>query len=467
MRRGNWEILLLTVLLLLNLTTRLIWLTYYYSEPCSDCVNYVELAENIAKTGEYKVGGELDVHWPPLWPYVLSIGKSINPPADYSHTILIGLQLLNCLLLWLIARELSPKLLVAIVALLLFALNPSHLMMSTVYSTEHLFTALVNLFFLIVIKSMKLSGDRSETTMPEADTRDEPPGAEKPMFKEPPVTLFTLIRGIGAGICLGLATLARGTTLPLIFLLPILCVVRLRKGHLFNLPLAFWLTVFLFALIPVVLWSYRNYKVSGTYIWVSATGAENFWLGNNPSCKLSWMPYDSPYRGKQRSMGIGERVRFWRREAIRFMITHPFTTLIACVAKTYLLFYPDMYDVCFYRSIHNTFGQIPYFCWRFLNHLIWFIVLFGLLSFIIFKFILPFKVQSLYDPEVLTFLLCIVLFWILIHCITLGHPRYRYPIEHILWMISVIGYLQLINLRKRWRTYITRFNDNLSYDENK
>lgn len=452
MRVGKREILLFTVLLFLNLATRLIWLNYYYTEPWSDCINYVELAENIARSGEYKIRGEPDVQWPPLWPYVLAIGKLINPPADYSSVILIGLQLVNCLLLWLIARELSSKLSVAVVALFLFAINPSHLMMSPIYATEHLFTALVNLFFLIVIKSLRASGRSKETSTPDAYIRQQSPGPDKSTSTKPQVTLPTLLTGLGAGICLGLATLTRGTTLLLIFLLPILCILGLRKGKIFKLPLAFWLTVFFFALIPVVLWSYRNYKVSGTYIWVSATGAENFWLGNNPSCRLNWMPYNLPYRGDQINMSFGERVRFWTKEALRFMINHPLVTLLGCVAKISRLFSPDIYDVCFYRSIHATFGLIPFFCWRFLNHLIWYIVLFGLLSFIIFKFVLPVKVHLLYDPDVATFLIFILGYWILIHCISLGYPRYRYPIEHILWMFSVIGYMQLMRVRKRWTT---------------
>lgn len=136
-----------------------------------------------------------------------------------------------------------------------------------------------------------------------------------------------------AGLCLGLATLTRSNAVFLWPLLVLWLLVYLRNYRL----AAVWLTLaFAVTLLP---WGIRNRVVTGHWIFLSASGPYNFWLGNNEvAYKMFTARHSKEYdRWGKELLGrlVPERVnqlpagdfeasrQFWYREAWQFIRDDP------------------------------------------------------------------------------------------------------------------------------------------------
>ncbi len=445
---------LLLLLIVFNLTTRLLWDKWYPAKIYSDCTNYLRLAGNIAEFGVYRQNNEPEVYWPPLWPHAIALTLLVDSPLFSIDVLTFALQLLSALLIWQIARIVSPHPLIATIPLIFFALNPSHLLLSNVYVTEHLFTFLFTLFLFIVFKlrSQSIQNSRVKPAgyMESESAEREDINEITPSSKRPWRAVFW---GLAAGLALGMASLTRGITLPLIALIILFAIFRIRRKELFNISLIFWITTVVIALIPIGWWTYRNYRVTGERIVVSSVGAENFWFGNNPSCFINWLPADSPFRDKYEEMQPSERYKAWQADAIQFIKAHPFVTVFGWVSKTWRLLSPEIYDTCFHIEFPQQTGVQGFFVWRAFNQLIWLVTIVGFIVFVVLHLFIPVETPALYDKGAVNLILLLILLWIVLHAITLGHPRYRYPMEHFFWMLSVLGYLKIQAVRKQLKVF--------------
>ncbi len=444
--KGNslYEFILFITLLLLNFATRIFWTVHYPAQPDSDGFNYYMIARSLVTDETFSLHGKPDVYWPPLWPLIMAGVMWLNSSGTYLQGVILGVQLVTAVLIWQIARMLSSNLLVAVIPLILFAVNPSHLLMSNTYATEPLFTMLLIFTVYIILKVTSLQ--RINSTNNQHST-----GVSAVAETSPVSNTSYITHAIFAGLTLGLATITRGTTLPLIALLFLLYLIRINNGYLFKIPVRFWLIVVLISIIPVVWWSYRNYKVSGGMIIISNVGAENFWFGNNPTCLFRWLPPDYPCERPPAEFSPAEKYHWWNREALKFILQHPLATVLGWVTKTWYLFYPDLYDTCFNISFPQRCGSVVFFIWKGLNQLIWILTVIGFLAFLLFHYVLPIKTKIIYDTEQIQLVIWLIVYWIGVHCLTLGHPRYRYPIEHYFWMLAALGYLKLLFIRRTWR----------------
>lgn len=441
------ESFIFVILLLFNYATRILWTVHYPAQPDSDGFNYYMIARSLVNDGTFSLHGKPDVYWPPLWPIIMAGVMWLNSSGSLLQGVILGVQLITTVLIWQIARMLSSNLLVAVIPLILFAINPSHLLMSNTYATEPLFTMLLNLTVYIILKAKSLSRVKSTKTTTNQHIAGGSAEADKLTVSNPNY----ITQAIFAGLMLGLATITRGTTLPLIALLFLLSLIKIKNGYLLKIPVRFWLIVVLISILPVVWWSYRNYKVSGGMIIISNVGAENFWFGNNPTCLFRWLPPDYPCERPPAEFSPAEKYHWWNREALKFILQHPLATVLGWVTKTWYLFYPDLYDTCFNISFPQRCGSVVFFIWKGLNQFIWILTVIGFLVFLLFHYLLPIKTKVTYDTQQIQLIIWLIVYWIGVHCLTLGHARYRYPLEHYFWMLAILGYLKLFFIRKIWR----------------
>ena len=173
---------------------------------------------------------------------------------------------------------------------------------------------------------------------------------------------------IWSGIIAGLLILARPTLLvPGIFLWLIFGFSRKEPGWL-QRPL-FFLSGILILIIPAFIYFSQGPGDTG---FISSHGGANFYIGNNsqatggsripdfargsPSLQHNDFAREAKRRAGQ-EFTPGENSRFWFREGIGFITSHPFISMKLLVFKVYLFFsgnsISDNYNLSFFK------GQLP------------------------------------------------------------------------------------------------------------
>lgn len=426
--------------------SRYIWNIYYPARITSDCQSYWTLALNIANYGSYKQGGLYEIFWPPLWPYFLAMVIDLRLNLFSPPFILFILQVLNAWVIWELARTISPKISVAIITLIIYIVYPSYLLLSNVYLTEHLFTLLFNLFLLIVFRLIINEGGKKNGLQTDSNENDNAKKAAKKFITKTEIKQILL--GIIAGACLGLATLTRGITYPIIVILFILLFINAKKSRMFKIPINFWLVAIVIAIVPVLFWTYRNYIVTKHFIIVSSNSAENLWLGNNDAIIPIWLPSYSPYRETFDGLNAVETYVKQNKEAINFIIMHPVLTVFRWVIKFRFFFDVNIYDLGFQDIFVEKSGHLMYNFWNSLNQIICIITYIGIIIFFATGFLVKKCLDEICNCYLLKIIMMVIVFWIFLHLISWGSPRFRYPLEHFLWIIAIIGYIRLFQVRE-------------------
>lgn len=163
-----------------------------------------------------------------------------------------------------------------------------------------------------------------------------------------------------AGVCLGLATLTRSNG---VFLWPFAVVWLLIYLRTHRLAMVWFTLFFTLTLLP---WGVRNHAVTGKWIFLSASGSYNLWLGNNETAyrmftARSSSEYDAMGRillgevvpQKVREMGPRDLAgvqEFWYGEALKFIRTKPALWLKLVLAKSVEFWRPYVRPVFFPQS---------------------------------------------------------------------------------------------------------------------
>lgn len=182
-----------------------------------------------------------------------------------------------------------------------------------------------------------------------------------------------LVFSLAAGLCLGLATLTRSNG---VCLWPFAAIWLFFCLRTYRLAVLWFSLLFVLTLMP---WGIRNYRVTGHWIFLSASGPYNLWLGNNEVAyrmftASSSAEYDKwgkvlleeavPEKVKQLSSpDIGEAQRMWNREAWKFIREHPLQWTRLLVAKTIEFWRPYVRPGFFPRSYVwlSLFTTLPLF----------------------------------------------------------------------------------------------------------
>lgn len=142
-----------------------------------------------------------------------------------------------------------------------------------------------------------------------------------------------LLYGVGAGSLLGLAALTQPKALAL--LIPFGIFAYRYRGHRLALLLV------LSCLIPILLYTGRNYLALQAAVPISTNSGVNLWIGNNPRASGGYAePPPVPGIEAARAGPVGAADFLYRRAALIYIVEHPGTTTKLAAVKAYRLFLP-------------------------------------------------------------------------------------------------------------------------------
>lgn len=122
------------------------------SHHAPDTKSYVALSDELGRSGRFERGGRPELMRTPGYPVFLLLGRL----ADPAEPVTVALQvMLNCVTVWLvyqIARRLFEREAVALLAALLYALEPLSVVYSSLLLTETLYTFLLSLSLLFLVR---------------------------------------------------------------------------------------------------------------------------------------------------------------------------------------------------------------------------------------------------------------------------------------------------------------------------
>lgn len=435
------DLSVLLCMIAIMLVLRLVW---DYTCPINlfnelnDPKEYVKLAKNLVEYDVYGSQTTPDFFWPPFWPFFLANLAHLNINMT-DKTILYVLEVIFLIVFWGITQQVGFKLWQRTVAVLIYVINPCSILLSNQFFSEHLYLILFNgALFLLFQIALDLNPDIERL---EGNT-------ERYHYNRRGINLKSIIYAIVAGILLGCAALTRGVVFPLIVFFCILTFVSIRKKHLFRIPVYLWMVTVIIALLPVIFWTYRNWKVTDQIVIISANSAENLWLGHNENIEASWLLPHSPYRERFKGMNLLELHEAWREEAIDYIKRHPIEAILKCGIKIRSFLNAELYGWShMFNSQMSTFIRVVF---RAGTHLIFALTVLGLIMYILFTYILPIKFSNYWSNLFLTFFVVVVLFFIFQHCVIRAQPRYRAALEPYLWMGAIAGFTKLFYARKQW-----------------
>ena len=207
----------------------------------SDSPHYLEIAHNLADSGEFALAGHISAYRPPVYPVFIAV---IFRFVSNTYTAVLFAQLLisclNVFLFYKIAqRYLAER--YAELASLIFAVMPSIILYNAMIMSETVFVSILLGTVLIIKRNIR------------------------------PARCFA------AGLLIALLVLTKPYW-AIIIVVPLLTIAGRRETLQPKLISAALLFAGIFLLTAA--WSLRNYSQLGTYQLTTSSGV-NFWIGNN------------------------------------------------------------------------------------------------------------------------------------------------------------------------------------------
>ncbi len=269
------------------------------NSPRGDAADYVNIAKNIvAGQGFVSTRMNLYSYRPPLYPLFLSL-IYLSGSSDYLTVILIQsiISSLTCWLVYLIAESIYNRT-AALCAAALTAVYPGLIYYSTQLLSESLFIFILYSAITIFYRSRNRIGK------------------------------WVLI-----GILMGLSSLCRPMALPLTILLLPFFAFNLNRGILR------WLVVFIFAVLVILPWTWRNYQVHHHPVPITTYGGANLWLGNYPGATgYIGTPEGIQTLLRRNDLPEPEKDSLCYRKALSYISAHP-GHFLKLSAKRFLLFW--------------------------------------------------------------------------------------------------------------------------------
>jgi 4-amino-4-deoxy-L-arabinose transferase-like glycosyltransferase len=251
--------------------------------PVHDAMVYDTFAVNLVEGHGYGWGeGRPSVFWSPGAVFVYA---AVYALFGHVYWPVVALQVAAGVGIAVITAHLAERLhgpTVARVAGLLMAIWPAQIQFVTLLSTE-LFFELLFLAALVVF----LAG--------------------RPSWP---------VRALITGLLLGMACLVRPVAMLAPLLFALLVVGKERQVLRGGLAAALMLVALYGTLVP---WALRNQRVFGEWVWVSANGGANLWMGNNPASSGEYMARPEEYE----ALPDPERDRVLRKLAMDYIRAEP------------------------------------------------------------------------------------------------------------------------------------------------
>ena len=353
-----------------------------------DAKHYLAIAEELRLHHRFALNGEITAHRPPLYPLFLAAMQTLSTNADWIRFIqcLLSVAVLFLLHRLMVHGNTLPT--ARFAAVCMGAISPSWIYYSTVLFSETLFAFLLFLSVTFLMKAFQKKGSPALRNL------------------------------VLSGFFLGLATLTRSVilVLPLCFLTASGVLPSLRKYFKPLLVVAF---VWGLTLLP---WTVRNAIQFHAFVPVNTMGGIVLWQGANPSPEGFGF---TPWKAIDEAAGTHdevERNRILTRQALETYLHHPTRTLRLMALKGLWFWNPwDGDTYCLGSSFNpHTFLMIllPLF---YLFHR---------------------RAQGKSEREVNLahwVPLGLVVYFLGMALLFYGSPRFRMPIEPVLWFYSGLG----------------------------
>jgi 4-amino-4-deoxy-L-arabinose transferase-like glycosyltransferase len=372
------------------------------TQPFSDAGWYFNRGIALASGHGYSEGGVPTAFWPPGWSWVMSLLFRLFGPS------LRAVQIFNlvCSLAtgWLtldLGRRLFNSELAARTGLLLLAIYPNAIGYVPLVWTEVFYTTLLLLGCWLIVAR------HSTGTL-------------------------TL-----AGLVFGLATLVKTQTL---IVIPFIFGIDLLRGEVsfkaMRTILLKCAAVVAFALVVVLPWSYRNYRIFGEWILVSTNGGLTLLTGNNPSARGDYTQDDALVTSIPRNVANQIEVdKEAKRRALQWIKENPGRFVALLPLKVFRLWIPDGESEWSYQAGYRTYHR--YVLWfrtvRYINQVYYS----GLLIMFVWTGVVLFAGKkrisgSTIDWWALPYILALYL--TVIALVFSGQSRFHYPIMPFVMM---------------------------------
>jgi len=360
------------------------------AEPFSDSAWYLSRAITLAEQGTYSERGILTAYWPVGYPAFLALlFKVAGASVLVAQLANLALAAISFWLLYFVVRNFLHDELVARGTVLLFAIYPNNAAYVPVLLTETLYT-----FLLLAACFYLLSGRH---------------------------WLQTVI----AGVVFGLATIVKTQT---ILLIPILAFLALLDSWSIKKVAragACAIAVLVIALVVVMPWAVRNYKLLGAVV-LSTNGGTTLLSGNNPSVVGDYLHdySDKDPLYEQAKFSVEDQINADRRAralAISWIMDNPGQFVRLIPKKVFRLWAPDgeaewMYqDTPFYEQHWAWFRFV-----RIVNQVFYGITL-------LFFPLALWKLLAMRAAPVMCIGVAVVLVFTLISIIFSGQSRFHFP----------------------------------------
>jgi len=301
----EWK--LLWTLLAIGVTLRLLWWLLIHSQLVlqSDFAVYFNSAEHMAKFWEYRVferEGLLIAYRPPGTVFLLSLVMMITGIVSWAP---VALNLFYFTATgWLLWKTIRPKVTqaAALGALSLFTFWPSDIMFASLPQSEN--PTLLGIALLMFLATRRQANPR--------------------------------LWEMTTGLLTGLLCLVRNSNL---LLTGLWSLVALRSPQPWSKRIVSCTLIALFTFLPILPWTYRNFRMLGSPVLVATNGGENLYSANNDVTDGGWDPTVSGVRIYLPDELKMDRIA--KQLAIDWIRTHPLKFLKLAVNKLRILMSDD------------------------------------------------------------------------------------------------------------------------------
>ncbi|MGB5108084.1 MAG: glycosyltransferase family 39 protein [Candidatus Zixiibacteriota bacterium] len=349
---------------------------------------YLSIAESVFKGAGFSEGNLL-AYRPPLYPlYITAIFAIFGEHITVVQIIQALMAAVSCVFVYWFSKRLFGFT-AGFLAALFCALYPQFIHYSVGIWSEQLFTFLMLLSLFLLVEGLA---------------------------KDSKLPL------IGAGLAIGLAILTRDSA---VFILFGYLIWILRVSESRRVAIVRFAAVAVCAVLVVMPWTIRNYKVFGKLVPVSTNGGINFYMGNNPDATggFNWkLPagaiWNVPSENGQNEINASN---LGYQQGIQFIRDNPgrFVELIG--ARLYYLFRPPTWTILSKDSLHEVVTKI-----------VWVVMYLALFVVTLILGLPCAWKQRGYFLSLLQLIAWLVLPFI----VSYGGTRYRLPIEPLMAIIS-------------------------------
>jgi 4-amino-4-deoxy-L-arabinose transferase-like glycosyltransferase len=257
---------------------------------------------------------------------------------------------------------------------------------------------------------------------------------------------------VALGLLLGILTLMRGSSLGLVLLIPVFVFYRTRRFTLGLVPL-------LIASIPISAWLWKAHEMTGRFVMINESNAENFFQSNNAhtplynTCIGGPVPWNVPPQLAKLERDIEcqppeQQQQTYRRLAIQHIFSRPDLFLLRTFNRFRAFFCPPLHRG---EPLTGRANAAPSHGWLGLAITVFELCFYWpiMILAIIFCFNLP---NCRFDPKSAVLLLGTVFVYAFPCFLTCSQPRYNFPVVPLFAVFACILLDSLID--KPWRELV-------------